>query len=286
MELRKRRPADPFGTAARVAPGMQESKGNWRQRVERKSRKLRAKWRERLRPIVIKNRGHCPICDRGTTFVARDAWLRDHYLCTRCKSIPRERALMTVLQDLFPDWRSLIIHESSPGKRGVSRRLAEECARYIPTHFFPGVPLGSMLGEWRCENLEQLTFEDASIDLHITQDVLEHVWHPHRAFAEIARTLKPGGAHLFTVPIENRNGPTTPRVSIDAVGTLTHLKPPVYHGNPIDAKGSLVTMDWGFDIQDHIKAASGCETEIIVIDDLSRGIRGEYLEVLVSRKPM
>ena len=45
----------------------------------------------------------------------------------------------------------------------------------------------------RCENLEELTFPDESIDLHISQDVMEHVFQPKRAFAEIARTLRPGG---------------------------------------------------------------------------------------------
>lgn len=50
---------------------------------------------------------------------------------------------------------------------------------------------------YRCENLKQLTFVDETIDLHITQDVLEHVLRLGRAFAEIARTLKPGGAHIL-----------------------------------------------------------------------------------------
>jgi 2-polyprenyl-3-methyl-5-hydroxy-6-metoxy-1,4-benzoquinol methylase len=35
----------------------------------------------------------------------------------------------------------------------------------------------------------------------ITQDVMEHVFDPHHAFKEIARTLKPGGLHIFTTPI-------------------------------------------------------------------------------------
>lgn len=192
---------------------------------------------------------------------------------------------MAVLQERFPNWRELSIHESSPGRRGVSKRLAQECPRYVPSQFFKDAPLGSMVEEYRCENLEQLTFEDAAFDLHITQDVMEHVWHPEQAFAEIARTLKPGGAHLFTVPIENREQPSSPRIHINASGALTYLKPPVYHGNPIDGQGSLMTMDWGFDIRDHIREASGCETEIIVIDDVSRGIRAEYLEVLLTRKP-
>jgi SAM-dependent methyltransferase len=257
---------------------------SWRDRLVRKGRKYRARLQERLRPVVIRNRGYCPICERSATFIARDAWLRDHYKCTRCRSIPRERALMAVLQQRFPNWRALTMHESSPGRRGASRRFAEECRAYIPSHYFTGQPCGAMVGAYRCENLEQLTFADDSIDLHISQDVMEHVLRPERAFVEIARTLRPGGAHVFTTPLVNKEAPTRMRVAVDASGAVSHLEPPAYHGNPIDAQGSLVTVDWGFDIVDHIAAACGLTTEIIRIDDLERGIRAEYIEVLVTTK--
>jgi len=191
---------------------------------------------------------------------------------------------MAVLEQRFPHWRTMTIHESSPGNRGASRRFAQECANYIPSQFFEDQPRGVMVGGHRCENLEQLTFADESIDLHVTQDVLEHVLRPERAFAEIARTLKPGGAHVFTVPLVNKDQPSKMRVAVDASGGITHLEPPTYHGNPIDPNGSLVTMDWGFDITVHIAAACGLDTEVIRLDDLSRGIRAEYVEVLVTTK--
>jgi hypothetical protein len=257
----------------------------WRDRLLRKGRKYRARLQERLRPAVLRNRGYCPICERSATFIARDPWLRDHYKCTRCHSIPRERALMAVLQQRFPNWPALTMHESSPGRRGASRRFAQECLHYIPSHFFSGQPYGSRVGEYRCENLEQLTFADESIDLHVSQDVMEHVLRPERAFAEIARTLKPGGAHVFTTPLVNKESPSRMRIEVDASGAVSHLEPPAYHGNPIDAQGSLVTIDWGFDIVDHIATACGLGTEIIRIDDLERGIRAEYIEVLVTTKP-
>jgi hypothetical protein len=256
----------------------------WHERLLRKGRKLHARLREALRPVVIRNRGFCPICDRSTTFIARDAWLRDHYKCTRCRSIPRERALMMVVQQRFPDWRTMTVHESSPVNRGASKRFAKECPGYIASQFFRDAPLGAIVGGIRCENLEQLTFADESIDLHVTQDVLEHVLRPARAFAEIGRTLKPCGAHIFTIPIVNKNKPSKMRVEVDATGAVTHLESPIYHGNPIDARGSLVTIDWGFDVRDHITAACGLDTEIISIDDLNRGIRAEYIEVLVTTK--
>ncbi len=254
-------------------------------RIVRKARKVGARLRERLRPIVLKNRGFCPICERNVTFVARHPWLRDHYKCARCRSIPRERALMLVIQRRFPNWRELRIHESSPGNRGARKRFATECAGYIASHFFPDQALRSSVGKHRCENLEQLTFADQSIDLHVTQDVFEHVLRPERAFAEVARTLKPGGAHIFTVPIVNKQAPTKRRIALSATGEVMHIEPPEYHGNPIDAKGSLVTIDWGYDIRTFIANTSALDTEIIQLDDLDHGIRAEYIDVLVTSKP-
>ncbi len=62
----------------------------------------------------LENQGYCSVCMRSTRFVARNPWLRDHYLCEGCKSIPRQRALIEVLNFFRPNWRSLQIHESSP----------------------------------------------------------------------------------------------------------------------------------------------------------------------------
>lgn len=46
-----------------------------------------------------------------------------------------------------------------------------------------------------------------------------------------------------------------------------------------------MTMDWGFDICRHIFEASGLFTQVFTIDDMSQGIRAEYIEVLVTCKP-
>jgi hypothetical protein len=52
----------------------------------------------------------------------------------------------------------------------------------------------------------------------------------------------------------------------------------------MDDRGSLVTVDWGYDIADYLAVHSGLPTTIFSLDDLSRGLRAEYLEVVVSRK--
>ena len=192
---------------------------------------------------------------------------------------------MRTIDAYYPDWRNLIMHESSPIDRGASRRLSQECHHYIPSQFFPDQQPGSMTGGYRCENLEALTFEDESVDLHITQDVLEHVFHPAEVFKEIARTLKPGGAHIFTVPLINQSNPSRVRAQAGTDGRITHLQPPIYHSNPVSAEGSLVTVDWGFDICRHIHEACGLFTHRVCFDDVSQGLRAEYLDVLITTKP-
>jgi ubiquinone/menaquinone biosynthesis C-methylase UbiE len=144
--------------------------------------------------------------------------------------------------------------------------------------------LGSIVNGYRNENLEAMTFPDASIDIVVTQDVLEHVYDPSSVFKEICRVLRPGGAHIFTVPIVNKHRGTQIWATRNDDGTPCFLSTPEYHGNPVDHRGSPVTMHWGYDIVQYIQQASGLPTTIEHIDDLQYGIRAEYIEVLVTRK--
>lgn len=236
--------------------------------------------------LILENTGFCPICEAEVTFSSASEWLRDHYLCSNCHSLPRERALMEVIQIYFPNWRNLTIHESSPANRGTSVRLSSECKDYIPSQLFEGIQYGALFNGVRCENLEQMTFLNESIDLHVTQDVMEHVFSPSKVWGEVARTLRPGGAHIFTTPLVRKTDASVLRARLSESGEIIYLFPPVYHGNPINEKGSLVTVDWGFDICKHIFDSSGLFTHVVYIDDLGRGIRAEYIEVLVTFKPI
>lgn len=143
-----------------------------------------------------------------------------------------------------------------------------------------------MAGEFMNQDLERQTYADNSFDIVITQDVMEHVYDPARAFQEIARTLKPGGSHVFSVPLVNKHQPTQIWATRNPDGSPNFLHEPDYHGNPVDPRGSPVTMRWGYDIVDFIKKESGLDTSIEYIDDLNFGIRAEYIEILVTRKPM
>jgi SAM-dependent methyltransferase len=193
---------------------------------------------------------------------------------------------MAVIEMFFPEWATLAIHEASPVQRGASVRLGRECPGYTASFCDPSVPPGGVHPEhgYRCENLEYLTFPDASFDLVLTQDVFEHILHPDRAIKEIERVLRPGGAYIMTVPIVMKASRSSRRAGVDPNGNIVHLKEPQYHADPINKRGALVTVDWGYDIIDYLSFHTPLRCMMVHIDDLSRGIRAEYIEVLVCRK--
>jgi len=225
------------------------------------------------------NSGYCHCCRQHTFFRILGPWLRDEYVCLNCCSIPRQRHLQYVLDTQFKGWEDLVVHESSPTNDFLSRW----CTNYSSSQYFDGVDSGTLVEGIQCQNLERLSFADESIDIFITQDVFEHVFHPDVAAAEIARVLKPGGAHVFTVPRLYWVPTSEPRAKLGP-GGIEYLKEESYHGNPVGDGRALVTWDYGSDFEALLKAWSGLETTAYDSVDRSRGIDGELREVFVSRK--
>jgi Methyltransferase domain len=185
---------------------------NMTQRLNRIIAPLKSKILAAILPngYYFSKKGYCPCCQQNVLFEAYHDWFRDNLLCNnpQCRSVPRERALMLMINKYDPNWRNLKIHESSPIDRGASMLLKNECANYHASQYYPNHAFGSKIDGFRNEDLENQTFENEVFDLVISQDVMEHIYDPAKAFSEIARTLKPGGAHIFSVPIENRHTPS------------------------------------------------------------------------------
>lgn len=228
------------------------------------------------------NTGYCVICEDDTVFIEMDSYLRDHYRCDRCGSIPRNRALVNALNVFCPEWKNLVMHESSPSGP-LSDYLKSNVTKYTASQYYPDVPKGHYEGDMRSEDLSRLTFESDVFDLLITSDVFEHVIEPAAAFKEIARVLKPGGMHVFTMPYYPSIETSVQRAQL--VGNeVVLLEEAVHHQNPISEEGSLVTYDWGRDFPFLVWEFSALVTTIFVARDRSLGLDGEFLEVFISRK--
>ena len=53
---------------------------------------------------------------------------------------------MHVVEEIYPGWRDLAIHQSSPGNRGASVKLRAGCPHYLGTHYVPEVEHGALRG--------------------------------------------------------------------------------------------------------------------------------------------
>lgn len=106
---------------------------------------------------------------------------------------------------------------------------------------------GDQVNGVRHEDVMNLSYPEASFDLIVSNDVLEHIPDPERAFAECLRVLKPGGSVVATFPFFPANDATVVRAKL--VGAdIEHLLPAQYHGNPVSSDGSLVFQDFGWDL--------------------------------------
>lgn len=228
-----------------------------------------------------KNSGYCVICESETEFIEYNPWLRDHYKCALCDSIPRQRALVNAIDLFGAGWEGKVIHESSPYGQ-ASQYIKRKCKDYSESQYFINIPYGGNHHGVRCENLEQLTFKNNSFDILITQDVFEHVLNPDLAFKEINRVLKPGGIHIFTMPWYPKQN--TVRRAKYVNNNIKFLMDPIYHGNPVDENGSLVTFDWGIDFPDYIYKHSGMFTTVYLHKDRNLGLDAEFLEVFICKK--
>jgi SAM-dependent methyltransferase len=191
---------------------------------------------------------------------------------------------MQAIELFYPNWRELNIHESSPIERGASVKINKGCKNYTASQFFPNQLFGELVNQVRNEDLENQKFENEVFDLVITQDVFEHLNQPEKAFAEIHRTLKKGGSHILTVPIENRFDQTVRWAEYDTKGNLIFLFAPEYHGNPVNDEGSPVFWHYGYDIVAMIEKSTGVKPYIQTWEDRDNGIEGLLNEIIVIKK--
>ena len=102
-----------------------------------------------------------------------------------------------------------------------------------------------------------LTFSDDQFDLVITSDIMEHVRRPYEAFVEIKRVLKPGGAHIFSIPVQD----PIPKNTVYRVDTSgdedVFLLPPRYHNDD-----HLVYTDFGEDMIARLEQEVGVEVRL------------------------
>jgi SAM-dependent methyltransferase len=208
-----------------------------------------------LRNLRQHSHGWCPICGRRSMFLQlHGGSLREGLRCVGCAGVSRKRHVAAVLVAELGMPRASVraAHASHPCRVHSTEAAGPLAAAlagrpgFSSSDLVPGVELGTELAPWStCQDLERLTFADDSIDVVITEDVLEHVRRTDAVFAEIARVLAPGGRHIFTIPFRP-DAPTLVRVDTTGADDV-HLLPAEYHGDPIRGQ-ILAYRTFGYDL--------------------------------------
>jgi SAM-dependent methyltransferase len=215
-------------------------------------------------------RGRCSVCGEHARFV-RNSWIlprelarewppafvdRESQLCDHCGSSGRIRSFADALLALHADeatsMRELV---REPGFRAL--RVAEINAIGRMHPLLAELPHHTH-SEYPDEDVMALSYADASFDLVLTSDTMEHVPDPWLGFREIRRVLRPGGSHVFTVPTDPRRPETRSRDGL----------PPQHHGRgggPFSLvtrrNDMLATTDYCVDLPERLRPL-GFETEV------------------------
>lgn len=111
----------------------------------------------------------------------------------------------------------------------------------------------------RNESLTALSFPDESMQFVLSFECFEHFANYKAGLRECARVLKRGGSLLITVPFRRDLAHHIVRAKDREDGTVEHLLPPEYHGDPLSKEGCLCYYHFGWELLDDMWAAGFCD---------------------------
>jgi hypothetical protein len=205
--------------------------------------------------------------------------------------ISRQRAVLLVLRQLIkqgelPDWPELRLYLSE-AVTPFAKRLQKEVPRLRCSEYLPK-PDHWLRGQVAHRDLRRIGLPPATFHGMICNEVLEHVEELVPALRGMAEVLTLGGFLIATVPFLYGQQEHL----VKAIWRGEGLEPEMvgeadYHGNPVDAQGSLVYRYPGWQLLDDLREAGFRDAAVHAINSTAYGVLGEELPivfVLVARR--
>ena len=194
--------------------------------------------------------GHCFVLPDGTRV---PNW-REQLLCPGCELNNRMRAAFQFLQERAGRAGALYFTEQvTPLFRAVSARFGQTVgSEFLRDGTRPGAVNAAGI---RHEDLTALTFPDRSFGCIGCFEVLEHIPDHRPALHQLFRCLAPGGTLLATVPFALDRVEHIERARLRPDGSVEHLLPAEYHGDPLDGAGVLCFRHFGWNLLPELGAA-------------------------------
>lgn len=204
-----------------------------------------------LRPAELGlARERCAVC--GSGWLLRLARSELGVRCPRCGASAVTQSLAGVIRAELPGLANAAVYEMS-AQGPLVAFLRRQAALLTTSELLDGVEPGESRDGVLCQNVEHLTFADASFDLCTSSEVFEHVEDDAAGFREVHRVLRPGGRFIFTVPLHDC-ADTVARMAVRD-GQRVALLPRMYHADRYRGATVLVQRDYGRDIVERLRDA-------------------------------
>lgn len=206
--------------------------------------------------------GYCEVCNKKSKFklnfdnggLIKGRYkipnFRESLVCKSCLLNNRQRYIVSkVLKEYKPDMKIYMYEFVTPTFKIVSKKI-----RNVVGSEFLGDNLksGDIVNNVVHQDAMNMSYNNKSFDLLISNDVFEHVSDYKKAFQEAFRILKLNGKLIITVPFYVNKINIENRAKI-INNKLIYIKEPIYHGNPVSNNGSLVFNIFGWDILNILK---------------------------------
>lgn len=242
-------------------------------------------------------RGKCYNCQQEVDFHV-DFWnayetnegkipnWRERLVCPLCHLNNRMRLSLHIINSIVPkldDSKVYIAEQTTP----MYSKLSTICKEIVGSEYLGNdFPKGKLNKQGiRHEDFTELTFDDGQFDLVLSFDVFEHIPDYKKSFQEAFRVLKPGGKLLFSVPFDRNSKNNIVRAKIDFDGSLIHILPAEYHGDPMnESEGCLCFYHFGWEILDDLKSAGFQDAYTLFAYSEEYGYLGGDQIFLIARK--
>lgn len=141
--------------------------------------------------------------------------------------------------------------------------LKRSIAQVIESEFFPAHASGTMVEGILSEDVQCLSFENASLDLITSNHVFEHVPDDIRGYSECHRVLRRNGALVFSIPLYDL--PETERLAEMTNGEVVLLREPEYHHSRLGGANSALTF-WHHSVHDICNRVASAGFDVRLVD--------------------
>ncbi|MEJ2767539.1 class I SAM-dependent methyltransferase [Mycetohabitans sp. B46] len=194
------------------------------------------------------SRGDCPLCGRSIFVSIKPSPFMTR--CLKCMANVTNLSLIPVVKSHCGGaYLGRIAYELSI-YGSTLHWLEKNFNAVISSEFFPGCNLGERVNGCLNQDVQNLTFDDNSIDLVTSNQVFEHVPDDIKGYKECLRVLRKGGALIFSVPLYDIEN--TRQIAYLNGEDIVFIGEPEYHDSRIGGAKSAPAF-WHHSINDIAK---------------------------------